>query len=109
MIIEKLNPTHLDSLRAMDHEMDNVDRLNSLEIKSAMDWLYLEASNKEAFEHYYHATRDIVMEEGKIQDIVIDDDIKLLANLRLKDRGYPQLVKHQEVINADKLLEKVFK
>lgn len=108
MIIEKLNPAHLDSLRVMDHELDNVDRLNSLSIKSAVDWVYLEASNKEAFEHYYHATRDIVMEEGKIKDIVIDDDIKLLANLRLKDRGYPQMVKHQEVANIDKLIKKVF-
>lgn len=89
--------------------MDNVDRLNKLGTKSAMDWVYYEQSNKEAFEHYYHATRDIVMEEGKIKDIVVDEDIKLLANLRLKDRGYPQFVKHQEVVNADKLLEKVFK
>lgn len=109
MIIEKLNPTHLDSLRAMDHSMDEVDRLNNISIKSAVDWVYFDNANKEAFEHYYHATRDIVMEEGKIRDIVIDEDIKLLANLRLKDRGYPQLVKHQEVANVDELLKKTFK
>lgn len=91
MSIERFTNKQFTNLRNLGNNLDQMNRLRAVSRTREADKLFNEL-NEEAFEAYYDATREIVLEEGKVE-ISTDPEMVDVAIDLLEINNFPQKVK----------------
>lgn len=90
--LEAFKPTQLENIRKMDRAVDKLQQIRTVMPFTQDSQEVFNVVNQEVFESFYKATREVTLEEGKL-NIVVDRDMVKVASARLSQRGFPQMFK----------------
>ncbi len=88
-MIETLTKSQLAGIKALDRETSIIKRLNTVNPRTEMGNRAIGLANGAAFEAYWNLTREVFMEEGKM-NILVDREMVAAANNILEQNGFHQ-------------------